>query len=688
MKKSHLACASLAVLALLPSTRLAQAPAGHLFTLHDLALIREVSEPHISPDGSWVAYTVTGIDLNEDKKTSDLWMTSWDGGRTVRLTWSGKNEESPRWSPDGHYLSFLSDRGNDEDINQLWLLDRGGGEAEKITEVPGGISDYAWSPDSRRLVLVIKDPDPEGPSAKDKADKKKRKPIIIDRFQFKEDETGYLDQRRQHLYLLNLASRKVELLTSGHFNEVLPAWSLDGAAIVFVTKRGEDFDRNNDFDLYTIEPRVGASAQQLITYEGADCDPLWESRPAWSPDGKFIAYIQGGPDKMIDYAVHQLAVIPAVGGSPRLMAPGLDRNVTKPLWSPDGRFLYFLVDEDRHVELAKVPAGGGPVERLLTGNIDVSDFSLGPDGRMAFLSSGPSEPFELFAFDRGKRRPLSRQNQELFSKLKLASVEEISFKSRDGTLINGFLVKPPDFHAGRKYPTLLRIHGGPVLQFSQEFRDDWQAFAAHGYVVVAANPRGSSGRGEVFAKAIYADWGNKDAQDVLAAVDYVVSRGIADPGRLGIGGWSYGGMLTNYTIAQDTRFKAAVSGASISNILAGYGTDEYTRDYEAELGTPWLNFDTWFRISFPFFHADRIVTPTLFMCGDKDFNVPLLNSEQMYQALRSLGRDTQLIIYPDQYHEIKKPSFVSDRLERSLAWYDKYLTAPAKEQHPSTSAMN
>src|SRR5262249_55925453 len=155
-------------------------------------------------------------------------------------------------------------------------------------------------------------------SAKDKARQKKRKPVIIDRFQFKEDETGYLDQRRQHLYLLNLASRKVELLTSGHFNEVLPAWSPDGAAIVFVTKRGEDFDRHNNFDLYTIEPRAGASAQQLTTYEGADCDPLWESRPAWSPDGKFIAYIQGGPDKMIDYAVHQLAVIPAVGGSPRL----------------------------------------------------------------------------------------------------------------------------------------------------------------------------------------------------------------------------------------------------------------------------------------------------------------------------------------------------------------------------------
>ena len=192
-------------------------------------------------------------------------------------------------------------------------------------------------------------------------------------------------------------------------------------------------------------------------------------------------------------------------------------------------------------------------------------------------------------------------------------------------------------------------------------------------MVVTANPRGSTGRGEVFSKAIYADWGNKDAQDVLAAVDYVVAQGLADPERLGVGGWSYGRMLTNYTIAQDKRFKAAVSGASISNIIAGYGTDQYVREYEIELGQPWRNPDVWMRVSFPFLHADRIVTPTLFLCGDKDFNVPLLNSEQMYQALKSLGRDTQLVIYPGQYHEITKPSYLRDRLERYLTWYDRYL---------------
>jgi dipeptidyl aminopeptidase/acylaminoacyl peptidase len=252
-------------------------------------------------------------------------------------------------------------------------------------------------------------------------------------------------------------------------------------------------------------------------------------------------------------------------------------------------------------------------------------------------------------------------------------VDEVSFKSRDGTAINGFVVKPPDFQAGKKYPAILRIHGGPVEQYQNELDLDWQILAARGYVVVAANPRGSSGRGEEFQKAIFADWGRKDAQDVLAAVDHVVGQGVADPARLGIGGWSYGGILTNAVIAQDGRFKAATSGAGMSNVLAGYGTDMYVREYEQELGVPWRNTDLWLRLSFPFLHADRITTPTLFLCGDQDFNVPLLNSEQMYQALRSLGRDTMLVIYPGESHDIARPSFQRDRLERYLAWYDKYL---------------
>jgi dipeptidyl aminopeptidase/acylaminoacyl peptidase len=270
-------------------------------------------------------------------------------------------------------------------------------------------------------------------------------------------------------------------------------------------------------------------------------------------------------------------------------------------------------------------------------------------------------------------RPLSKQNEALLSGLRLATTESTSFKSKDGTEIHGFMVKPPDFEKGKKYPTILRLHGGPVSQSQNEFDFDWQLFAAQGYVVLAPNPRGSSGRGEEFSKAIYADWGNKDGQDVRAAVDQAIEQKIADPDRLGVGGWSYGGILTNYVIAQDPRFKAATSGAGMSNVLAGYGTDQYVREYENELGTPWKAADLYIKLSYPFLHADRIVTPTLFLCGDKDFNVPLLNSEQMYQALRSLGRDTRLVIYPGEYHGFATPSNEKDVLQRYLDWYGSHL---------------
>jgi dipeptidyl aminopeptidase/acylaminoacyl peptidase len=273
------------------------------------------------------------------------------------------------------------------------------------------------------------------------------------------------------------------------------------------------------------------------------------------------------------------------------------------------------------------------------------------------------------------------------SEIRLGAVEETKLKSRDGTEIHGFLVKPPDYVAGKTYPAILRIHGGPVGQFECAFEEEWQWFAANGYVVIAANPRGSSGRGEKFQAAIFADWGHVDVEDVLSAVDDAVARKIADPDRLAVG-WSYGGMMTNYVIASTKRFKAATSGAGISNILAGYGTDQYVREYEQELGPPWKNTEAWMKVSFPFLHADRIATPTLFLCGENDFNVPLINSEQMYQALRSLDVPTELVIYPGQHHGIRKPSYVQDRLERYVAWYDKYTRAGEKAATPATAAAN
>ena len=316
----------------------------------------------------------------------------------------------------------------------------------------------------------------------------------------------------------------------------------------------------------------------------------------------------------------------------------------------------------------------------------LSGFSSAPGGHVAVLASDPRTPEEVYAVDPSGLRALTRQNQEWVSGIEFGAVEETKCTSKDGTEIHGFVVRPPGYEAGRRYPAVLRIHGGPVGQFENAFDSEWQWLAANGYVVIAANPRGSSGRGEKFQSAIYADWGHRDVEDVLAAVDDAVTRGLADPDRLAVGGWSYGGMMTNYVIASTTRFKAATSGAGTSNALTGYGTDEYIREYEQELGTPWRNVDNYIRVSFPFLHADRIKTPTLFLCGDQDFNVPLINSEQMYQALRSLGIPTELIIYPGQHHGIRKPTFQRDRLERYVAWYDRYTKPGASGAEAKTAA--
>ena len=289
------------------------------------------------------------------------------------------------------------------------------------------------------------------------------------------------------------------------------------------------------------------------------------------------------------------------------------------------------------------------------------------------LASGDAEAPEIAALEHGRLRRLSHQNDALLAQVQLGTTEEFTSTSKDGTEVHGLITKPANYEAGRKYPTLLRIHGGPNGQDEHALSFERELFAAGGYVVVAVNYRGSNGRGSAYQKAIFADWGNKEVVDLLGAMDYAQKIGLADPDRLGIGGWSYGGILTDYTIATDGRFKAAISGAGSALQLTMYGVDEYITQYENELGPPWKSQDLWIKLSYPFFHADRIHTPTLFLGGADDFNVPLVGGEQMYQALKSLGVDTQLVIYPGQFHGITTPTYKIDRFQRYLDWYEKYL---------------
>jgi dipeptidyl aminopeptidase/acylaminoacyl peptidase len=666
------------VLTALSLTNSAFAQGKRPLSADDVYNLREVRDPQRSPDGKWVAYTVTRAIKDTDKNDTDVWMVSWDGKDQIQVTSTPESETTPRWSPDGRYLSFLSSRQGAKRA-QVWLLNRAGGEAVKLTDLKGSVSDYAWSPDSKQLALVVKDPDPKDPEDDKEAEKrpdgttKTPKPIVIDRYAFKRDGDGYLRGERTHLYLFDVSAKKAELLTPGSFDEDAPAWSPDGKRIAFMRRHANgDVDRAPNRDLFVMEACTCASPQQLTFTPAEEV-----GRPEWSPDGKSIAYLLGEEVKWSAYDQAQLMIIPSNGGTPKPLTPSLDRPVSSPSWSRDSASIGFLVVDDRTQYVATVPASGGAVQKVVEGRQVIERLSRGADDAFTALASTATTVPEVHALENGRVRKLSRQNDEWLDGRILGTTEEFTSTSRDGTEVHGLLVKPPSYQSGRRYPTLLRIHGGPNGQDAHSFSFERELFAAHGYVVVAVNYRGSNGRGSAYQKAIYADWGNKEVVDLLGAMDHVVKIGVADPARLGIGGWSYGGILTNYTIATDGRFKAAISGAGSSNQISMYGTDQYINQYESELGPPWKAQDVWLKVSYPFFHADRIKTPTLFMCGEKDFNVPLLGSEQMYQALKSLNVDTELVIYPNQYHGITTPSYKKDRLERYVAWYDKYLKKDA-----------
>jgi dipeptidyl aminopeptidase/acylaminoacyl peptidase len=658
----------------------------------DLFALRSVGDPQISPDGEWVAYTVRTLDLKEDNADTDIYMVPFAaaGGaqlRPLRMTASPKAENHPRFSPDGRYLAFLSARGGKH--GQVWLLDRRGGEAVKLTDFQADVSNLVWSPDGKKLALVVGDVDPDEPAGEGdaKEEKKTPKPVVVRRLQFKRDGEGYLNDRHPHLYLFDLASKTSVQVTSGPYDDGDPAWSPDGSTLVFASNRTAEPDANDNTDIFVVEAKEKGAVRAVTTA------PTTDTTPSFSPDGRWIVFVEGGDPKDIWYASNHVAVVPAAGGTPRALTAALDRNVESPRFAPDGKSILFLLEDGGDQSLVRVSfaeggtGGAGPVERLVGGERDVREYQIGPggeiapNGRIVVLETTPAYPAEVSAVEGGGLRRLTRVNDEVLQGIRLATVERHRAKSPDGTPIDFFLTLPPDRPAGARVPTLLRPHGGPTSQYSASWSFEFQLFAANGYAVVAPNPRGSTGYGRDFSRAIWADWGNKDYQDVMAAVDEAIALGVADPVRLGVGGWSYGGILTDYVITHTQRFKAATSGASEANYLANYGTDHYQREWEAELGLPWRNTAGWLKIS-PWFKVDKVTTPTLLLGGEADANVPVLNSEQLYQALRRLGRDTELIVYPGQNHGIAKPSYQKDRFERYLAWYGKYLKGEKQPEGP------
>jgi dipeptidyl aminopeptidase/acylaminoacyl peptidase len=673
MRKLPLACSVLVVLfhILLP----AQSSAKRSIAIDDVYRTAKVGDPQVSPDGKWVAYTVTTIDKDADKRRTALWMVNWENTQDVQLTFGKQSSSSPKWSPDGKYLAFLASEG-EKGKSQIWLLDRRGGAPQALTSVKQDINDYKWSPDGKRILLEMSEGDDTDDNKKDGDTATAPKPIVLDRYRFKHDVDGYISAAsRTHLYLFGVDNKKLETLTSDpNFEESASEWSPDGKQIAFVSNHEKDPDQSPNDEIYLVDAQAGAAPRKISSGYSASGQKL-----SWSPDGKLIAYLVGYEAKYNAYNMDRLALLTVADGTSRLLTEKFDRGIGSPEFTADGSALSFIVPDDRSEYPAKVSVNGGAVNRLLPGALVVNGKSSA-GGHTALDVTSDASPDEIYALENGKLRKLTSHNDALMAELQLGAVEDISFQSKDNTEIHAIMVKPPAYDGSKKYPLVLWIHGGPngqddhALPFSlYPLQMERQIFAAQGYLVLAINYRGSNGRGSEFTRSIFADWGNKEVADLEAGVNWAIAKGIADPDKLGIGGWSYGGILTDYMIASDSRFKAAISGAGSANQLSMYGSDQYVLQYNNELGPPWKTQDTWLKVSYPFFHADRIRTPTLFMGGQSDFNVPIIGGEQMFQALRTLGVPTELVVYPEQFHLFTRPSYIHDRLERYVAWYGKYL---------------
>lgn len=542
-------------------------------------------------------------------------------------------------------------------------MDRRGGEAKKLTDIKGDLEDYVWSPDGKKIAMVIKDQD-----FSDTAKSKTRNPFVMDRYHFKEDIEGYIENRYSHLYVFDLATKKTDTLTKGNYDESSPVWSPDGKQLAFVSNRSADPDRNDNTDIWIMDAKSGATLKQITTWPGADRDPQW------SPDGKLIAYLQSSSNEAFTmYGQNKLAIVSANGGTSPLFIRPIDRPIRDIHWSKQGQIISFLFTDDRKQNIGQIKIADSSFKTISTGDVFLNiESTTSSEGLVACVSS-PQLPVELYAIENNAVRRLTHVQDSFTNQIQLSTVEGFTSISKDGTKISGILYRPADAPANQKLPLILFIHGGPVAQDEFSFDLSRQILSAAGYAVAAVNYRGSNGRGLDFTRAIIGDWGNKEVMDIMGAADYLVEKGIADASRIGIGGWSYGGILTNYCIATDTRFKAAASGAGSALQFSMYGVDQYVTQYETELGTPWKNPEKWMKLSYPFFKVDKIKTPTLFMAGEKDFNVPSVGAEQMYQALRSIGIPTQLVIYPGQFHGISKPSYQKDRMDRYIQWFGKYL---------------
>jgi dipeptidyl aminopeptidase/acylaminoacyl peptidase len=633
----------------------------------DICRIAWVADPRVSPDGRRVAFVVTRLSQERDEYLSTIWVVPTAGGEPRQLTAGPKRDRSPRWSPDGTQLAFVSERGDDSKA-QLYALPIDGGEPRRLTSLPNGVRQPAWSPDGCRLAFVSNVGDePKDPSSPDSKPSR-----VITAIKYRFNGEGFTD-RRAHVFVVDLEGGAPRQITDGDWADQEPAWSPDGRSIAFVSARHAERDVDNAADVWIV-PAVGGEARRLTDAS------LQVQRPAFSPDGATIAFL--GARKGVGYNT-ELRIVPISGGESRSLTSGLDRSLNAlgevgPVWSRDGRSLLVGADEHGNVPVYRVPVDGSASAKVVDGDRQVTGMTVAGDGTLVFAATDPLSPGELFVLAGGSERQLTDLNGGWRAEVELAQPERCQFE-RDGQQIDAWVMRPPGAERGQRYPVLLNIHGGPHSQYGNGFFDEFQIYAAAGYAVVFTNPRGSQGYGEAFTRAVVGDWGGVDYADVMAGLDAALERhDFLDRERLGVMGGSYGGYMTSWTVSHTDRFKAACSERALNDWTTFVGTSDiggwFAREqHEGKL--PWTD-RSWYLERSPLTHVAKIHTPLLILHAEDDLRCPVDQGEQLFVALKLLGRETTFVRFPGENHEMSRSGKPRHRLERFahiLTWFGRYL---------------
>jgi dipeptidyl aminopeptidase/acylaminoacyl peptidase len=641
----------------------------------DVCALRGVADPRLSPDGRTVAYVVWGADGEANTYRSVIHLVPVDGSAPSRQLTAGETEDAgPRWSPDGRFLAFVSNREGEK--KQLYVLPVGGGEARRLTDLPEDVGEVAWSPDGTRLAFSARVSDP----AYEEPDEKRRAPRRITRLQYKLDDVGWTTDRRQHLFTVPAeGSAGPVQVTSGDYEDGYPAWSPDGSRIAFVSARGEDWDVEDVRDVYV----VGAAGGEPVRLTGSNG---WCEAPSWSPDASLIAfrYTPGH----FDHPRHaQIAVVEAGGGEPRVLTSSLDRNcspypeIREPIWDGD-RILFGIEDRgNTHLYRARADGSGEP-ELVVGGELAVAGYDARVGAVVHTAMTDSSLP-ELYV---GGRR-FSEAGGSSSQRREFVEAERFTVVAADGSEVDAWIMRPAGFEPGRRYPVLLNVHGGPFTQYGSRFLDEFQVYAGAGYVVLYANPRGSSGYSEAWARAIRGPsnggpgWGSVDYEDLMAVTDEALQRfDFCDPDRLGVLGGSYGGFMTSWIVGHTNRFRAACSERAGNNFVSAFGSGDLDWMLKGYFGAfLFEDVDAYLRVS-PTTYAESIRTPLLILHSENDLRCHVEQAEHLFTTLRLLGREVELVRFPAEGHELSRsgsPVHRVMRLELILEWFGRHLAEPA-----------